>query len=149
LQRIIKSFQLETQDLNEFRQKYPISGEGQLPHARERVSKKKIITQETTSGSSGNPKIIPYTSELMNSFHHMFRLWAWDILRTVRLSSGKSFFSISSQNKEGTLQEDSDYLENSLKWLMRPFWAIDATKIRKSNPAEFMQHIEQRARAAR
>ena len=80
---------------------------------------------ERTSGSTGAPKDIPYSSGLLKSFGRLFVLWARDLYRGVPgLGQGRVYFSISPQlNSAGTdrehgLQDDRDYLPAPVRWLL-------------------------------
>lgn len=141
LQRILRSFGQEFSSVQEFRNQYPPSGEVQICLLEERLASQSVVTFEMTSGSSGKPKRIPYTGALIGSFHNMFRLWAWDVLKTVPLKRGSFFFSISPQIKDGGLQEDIDYLQATLKWLLKPFWVVDAAKLRLECRGSFLKRL--------
>lgn len=141
LEKILISLGIRCDSLAEFREKFPVSGEEQIAHLSRRLAGRKIITYETTSGSSGKPKKIPYTRQLMTSFHHMFRLWARDVLRHQALTKGTFFFSISPQTTGSDLQEDSDYLQKTLQWVLKPFLTVDAAKLRRQEASSFMKRL--------
>jgi hypothetical protein len=126
---------------SEFRNLYSICGENQIPLATQRLKNEKILNYEMTSGSSGRPKKIPYSKSLMGSFHSMFRLWAYDVLKNVPLSNGCFFFSISPQQKLQGFEEDSDYLQLALRWLMKPFWTIDVKSLRGLKSENLMREL--------
>jgi hypothetical protein len=80
---------------------------------------------ERTSGSTGAPKDIPYSSGLLKSFGRMFVLWARDLYRGVPdLGQGRIYFSISPQLRSAEsesqygLQDDRDYLPRPVRWLL-------------------------------
>lgn len=141
LKKILADFNIPFRSIEQFQKDFSLAGEEQLATLPTRLRHHRIIATETTSGSSGKPKPIPYTPKLMGSFHHMFRLWAWDVLRTYKLSKGTFFFSISPQVKQTDLQEDSDYLQGLLKSFMKRFWIIDAKKMRGQDPKNFMKNL--------
>lgn len=142
LKRILKQFQIKNLSLKAFQESFPILKDQALTQALRRIQGSQIVGYEQTSGSSGLSKKIPYTQPLLNTFHAMFRLWAYDILKNVDLRTGKFFFSISPQTTATDFQEDSDYLQRSLQWLLKPFMAVDAMKIRRaSTPETFMNNL--------
>ena len=55
------------------------------------LTHEKVKFYETTSGSTGAKKQIPYTKSLLSSFQNMFLLWAHDLLfhSGLNLKSGK------------------------------------------------------------
>lgn len=141
LRKIQRRLNFRPASLQEFRLKYQITGEEQLVSIGDRLRGINIVDCETTSGSSGKPKNIPYTKSLLGDFQHMFRLWAWDIVVNVPLQSGTFFFSVSPQAKESRLSEDSGYLQSSMRWLMKDLWTIDASKLRKQTHERFMRSL--------
>ncbi len=96
---------------------------------------------ETTSGSSGLKKKIPYTKSQLKLFENMFLLWADDILTNVNLKSGKFFMSISPQLKNMGLNSDLDYLNPFLRWLIKPFLAVGMDEFKAANGSEFLLNI--------
>jgi hypothetical protein len=90
-----------------------------------------ILFYEKTSGSSGAAKRIPYTRSLRGSFNHMFCVWAQDLIQHgPRFTTGTLYACISPQLSEPdtgemtTLQDDSEYLDKWLQWLLRPFLVL-------------------------
>lgn len=86
-----------------------------------------ILFLERTSGSQGAIKWIPYTYDLRKSFHHLFCIWAYDLIRNgPRFRSGRTYMSITpafgaaTGSTEG-LQDDGDYLDGWLHWILSPF----------------------------
>ncbi|MBW4643134.1 MAG: GH3 auxin-responsive promoter family protein [Goleter apudmare HA4340-LM2] len=86
-----------------------------------------ILFYEKTSGSSGAVKWIPYTQSLRRSFSQMFCVWSHDlIVHGPRFSTGKLYACISPQlnaSNSNSLQDDLDYLDGWLRWLLRP-WLV-------------------------
>lgn len=87
-----------------------------------------ILFHEKTSGSQGAAKWIPYTRALRRSFHHLFCVWAYDLIRHgPRFQSGRFYISITpafaaaGESSQG-LQDDSDYLDGWLQGILSPFW---------------------------
>ena len=87
---------------------------------------------EKTSGSSGAVKWIPYTQSLRQSFNQMFCVWCHDLIKSgPKFSTGKIYACISPQlsppdsqnNSSLSLQNDLDYLDGWLYWLLRP-WLV-------------------------
>lgn len=96
-----------------------------------------ILFYEKTSGSSGAVKWIPYTRSLRKSFNQMFCVWAHDLIQHgPKLSTGKLYACISPQldapdfkaENSLTLQDDLDYLDGWLRWLLRP-WLVMPEKL--------------------
>ncbi len=141
LRRILSDFGVPYTSVQDFQNSYRPSGESQLALLPLRMKDHRVVATETTSGSSGRPKLIPYTEKLMGSFHRMFRLWAWDVLSTQNLNRGVFFFSISPQVKNTDLQEDSDYLQSVLNFFMKKYWAVDAKRVRRAHPEQFMKAL--------
>ncbi len=87
-----------------------------------------ILFHEKTSGSQKAAKWIPYTRALRRSFHHLFCIWTHDLIRHgPHFQSGRFYISITpafaavGEPSQG-LQNDSDYLEGWLQWILSPFW---------------------------
>lgn len=86
-----------------------------------------VLFYERTSGSQGAVKWIPYTRALRRSFHHMFCIWADDVIRRgPNFQSGRSYISITpafaaASGSSPGLQQDSDYLDGWLQWLLSSF----------------------------
>jgi hypothetical protein len=96
---------------------------------------------ETTSGSSGKKKAIPYTASLLNSFQNMFLIWIDDVLRYHKLKNGKLFISISPKLEAMGMDTDLEYLNPVLKWLISPFMAVKAEDFKALNGQEFFRKI--------
>lgn len=83
---------------------------------------------ESTSGSTGRVKAIPYTTPLLRSFSRMFGLWAHDLLAGgPPFRTGRLYFSVSPRfgptraPGEGTT-DDRDYLTGWIGRWMRRWW---------------------------
>ncbi|MBE9068728.1 GH3 auxin-responsive promoter family protein [Leptolyngbya cf. ectocarpi LEGE 11479] len=95
-----------------------------------------VLFYEKTSGSGGPAKRIPYTHGLRKSFNTLFCIWAYDLItHGPRFKTGKLYMCISpkllapGESPEG-LQDDADYLDRWLRWLLKPFLvsSVDAHK---------------------
>ncbi|MEB3212408.1 MAG: GH3 auxin-responsive promoter family protein, partial [Leptolyngbyaceae bacterium] len=100
-----------------------------------------IVFEEKTSGSRGAAKRIPYTQGLRQSFSRMFCVWAHDLIRHgPPFSTGKVYFcvsptltassssaSVASHSTppdtltNNSLQDDAEYLDPWLQWVLSPF----------------------------
>lgn len=104
-----------------------------------------VLFHEPTSGSSGKTKQIPYTRRLLQSFNHLFCIWAHDLItHGPSFSQGKLYFSISpsfskSPNNNGT-QDDAEYLSPWLRWVLKPFLVIAPAA---STPEDFKDKLAQ------
>jgi hypothetical protein len=110
-----------------------------------------VLHYEMTSGSATPSKHIPYTLSLQKSFHRMFMVWLYDLLKYgPYLKTGKTFMSISpSVNRSpsekikpvklGT-NNDLDYLDGFLRCIMKPFLILspDVSCLHKT---ENFQHV--------
>ena len=111
------------------------------------LTKEPIRCFERTSGSSGKSKLIPYSSSLRNSFSRMAKLWIYDLLSFgPKLKGGPIYFSVSpqfqlpEQTQGGVpigLEDDSDYLNSYLKYLLKFFFAVPADLKSLQDPNEF------------
>lgn len=86
------------------------------------LTHEKVKFFETTSGSTGAKKQIPYTKSLLNAFQNMFLLWAHDLVfhSGLRLKSGKFFMSVSPKIGDES-GDDRKYLSPVLNFLLSPF----------------------------
>ncbi|MBD2167748.1 GH3 auxin-responsive promoter family protein [Calothrix membranacea FACHB-236] len=104
-----------------------------------------ILFYEKTSGSSGAIKWIPYTQSLRRSFNQMFCVWAYDLIKNgPRFTTGKIYACISPQlNVTDTLslQDDLDYLDGWLRWLLRPWLVMPNNLNRLDNAQEFKHQL--------
>jgi hypothetical protein len=106
-----------------------------------------VLFYEKTSGSSAAAKFIPYTRALKNSFNRMFLIWLADLLENgPKFKTGKSFISISpafhkAQNTERGVQigleDDTDYLNHWLKFLLKRFFVLPSSVKQLQNPENF------------
>lgn len=111
----------------------------------------RVLFYEKTSGSSGPAKYIPYTKGLKESFNSMFTLWLCDLLDSgPRFDTGKIFISISpmlasaQKTDRGIrigLEDDSEYLSEGLRFLLKPFMVLPASIKRLQNPAMFKRAV--------
>ncbi len=97
------------------------------------ISKQKILFFETTSGSSGWKKRIPYTKGLKKIFYKMFLMWLSDLLcKNLRFRTFKTYMSISPQfidkniqailnTNQKDIQDDLDYIEGFFKPLIKKY----------------------------
>lgn len=102
---------------------------------------------ERTSGSGGVAKFIPYAKALRHAFDRMFRIWAYDLLRSgLKLESGRVFMSVSSpvlrwNRAPGGValgaNLDTDYLHAPLAMLLRPFMVAPAKVLALRDPTDF------------
>lgn len=119
----------------------------------------RVVRYETTSGSTGAAKPIPYTRPLLRSFTRMLAVWAHDLLaRGPAFRTGRLYFSVSPDLDgpratargvpEGAV-DDRDYLAGPSGWLLRPFWrsppgvaAIRDPETFRRTVATFLAHEE-------
>lgn len=103
-----------------------------------------VIFYETTSGSTGTKKKIPYTKALLKSFENMFLLWAHDLVfhSGLGLKSGKFFMSVSPQIGD-TIKDDRQYLSPVVNWLLNPFLASNPNEHKARTSEEFLMKISQ------
>jgi len=119
----------------------------QRAEGRSLLTREPVLFYERTSGSSGPAKEIPYTRSLRRAFNHLFCVWAFDLLRHgPRFSSGKFYFCISPKLQEADpdpqgLQDDSEYLDPWLRWLLRPFWVLPEAAHRPQSVAQFKRQL--------
>ncbi|MGD1949227.1 MAG: GH3 auxin-responsive promoter family protein [Leptolyngbyaceae cyanobacterium] len=103
-----------------------------------------ILFYEKTSGSSGPAKRIPYTRALRKSFNTLFCIWAHDLItHGPKFETGKVYMCISpklispDETAEG-LEDDSDYLDPWLRWLLKPF-LVSPPDAHKPQPPDIFQ----------
>jgi hypothetical protein len=106
------------------------------------TSKQKIIFFESTSGSSGSRKQIPYTAGLLNTYKEMFLLWIHDLVLHANLDfkRGKFFMSISPQIGLNNF-DDRKFLSPLLKFLISPFLVSDPEKHSAKTGEAFMKSV--------
>lgn len=107
-----------------------------------------ILFYEKTSGSRSAAKWIPYTKSLRRSFNQMFCVWAHDLIRNgPAFSTGKIYFCISPQFSDApnldlpSLQDDSEYLDRWLRWLLHPFLISPANVHHLRTAEEFKRQL--------
>ncbi|HMS70674.1 MAG TPA: GH3 auxin-responsive promoter family protein [Saprospiraceae bacterium] len=82
------------------------------------LTKEKVLFFESTSGSSGNSKWIPYTKALKTEFHKGVATWLVDTYRqNPKVFSGKSYWSISPPFKSKVQDANIFYNELCIKLL--------------------------------
>lgn len=140
-------------------------GEKPLTHSLQALlTNEPILFYEKTSGSRSAAKYIPYTKSLRRSFNHMFCVHAHDLIRNgPAFSTGKIYFCISPQFQDcsdltplpyqgrgeldfsnldlPSLQDDSEYLDYWLRWLLHPFIISPGLVNRFRTAEEFKQKL--------
>src|SRR5262245_2218115 len=106
-----------------------------------------VIFYEKTSGSSGAAKFIPYTRSLKASFNRMFLIWLSDLLTDgPQFRTGKVYLSISPGFRENRttargvkigLDEDTEYLDRWVSYLLKPFLVVPPAAAQIQNPDNF------------
>src|SRR5438128_843580 len=142
-------------DYQEFAARLPLVGYDRLREWVERqqqvernvIVAERVLFYETTSGSNGAAKRIPYTRSLKESFNRMFAVWLYDLLiRGPQFETGKLFISISPafQQKQKTargitvgLDDDADYLNGWLRCLLKRFFVVPPAIKRLSDADDF------------
>lgn len=114
------------------------SGEfGYTPHP--------TLFEESTSGSSGAAKRIPYTAPLREAFTHLFLVWAHDlIVHGPGLRSGKLFMSVSPRigdDDHDRAEDDTAFVDGWVRALLRPFLAVPPSLSEERDPARFQQRL--------
>lgn len=106
-----------------------------------------VLFYEKTSGSSGPAKRIPYTRALRKSFNTLFCIWAYDLItHGPRFETGKLYMCISpkllapGEPPEG-LQDDADYLDRWLRWLLKPFLVLPVDAHKPQLPEVFQANL--------
>ena len=92
--------------------------------------RRKVLTQEnvqfyeTTSGSTGSKKEIPYTKSFLKTFEEMFLTWADDVIfhSDIEFKSARFFMSISPRIGELN-KDDRKYLSPFVSLMLSPFLA--------------------------
>lgn len=106
------------------------------------LSREKIILIESTSGSSGKKKEIPYTKSMLRSFQNMFLIWAHDLLffSGINFKNGKFFMSVSPQI--GNIDnDDRKYLSFTFRLLLSPFLVSNPDNHKSHSSEEFFFKI--------
>jgi hypothetical protein len=134
-------------DYEAFSRKIPVVGyedlrpwiDRQIATGEAVLSREAPLMYERTSGSSGRPKLVPYTPTLMASFNACFVLWVADLMAFgPAFRTGRVFFSVSPafQEPEQTpsgvpisLADDTAYLSERMQRLfMRCFFTPPTLK---------------------
>lgn len=110
--------------------------------------KRKILTLErvkffeTTSGSTGSKKQIPYNKSFLKTFEELFLIWANDLTNHsgLHFKSGKFFMSISPQIGESN-KDDRKYLSAPVAFLLKPFLASNPNTHQAKSGQEFLMKI--------
>ncbi|MEO0351257.1 MAG: GH3 auxin-responsive promoter family protein [Cyanobacteria bacterium P01_A01_bin.15] len=106
-----------------------------------------VLFYEPTSGSSGPAKRIPYTRALRKSFNTLFCIWAYDLItHGPNFQTGKVYMCISPKllapgEQAGGLQDDADYLDGWLRWLLQPFLVSPPDAHRPQTPENFQANL--------
>lgn len=106
------------------------------------LTKEPVSFYETTSGSTGAKKEIPYTRSLLKSFENMFILWAHDLVfhGNLSLQNGKFFMSVSPQIGEMN-KDDRKYLSPALNLLLTPFLTSNPNDHKGKTAHDFFMKI--------
>ncbi|MEM8615131.1 MAG: GH3 auxin-responsive promoter family protein, partial [Cyanobacteria bacterium P01_H01_bin.105] len=115
--------------------------------AKNSLTSEPVLFYEETSGSSGPAKLIPYTRSLRKSFNTLFCIWAYDlIVNGPRFETGKIYMCISPKllapgDVSTGLQDDSDYLDLWLRWLLKPFLVSPPNAHKPQTPEVFQANL--------
>ncbi len=118
----------------------------------ELFTSEKVVFYEKTSGSRGTAKLIPYTKSLRHSFNQMFCVWAHDLIKHgPKFTTGQIYFCISPQlgkeelqkTSSQSLQDDSEYLDGWLKWVMSQFLVSPSELNKVRDPEKFKHKLAQ------
>jgi hypothetical protein len=106
------------------------------------LTQEKVLYFETTSGSSGAKKEIPYTKSLLKSFQNMFLLWVHDLVffSETKFKTGKFFMSVSPQIGEAS-NDDRKYLSLPFRLLLSPFLVSNPNNHKSQTSDEFLFKI--------
>jgi hypothetical protein len=121
-------------------EKVPIVTYDDLPDL-EHLTSEPILFYEKTSGSRGAAKPIPYTKSLRRSFSQMFCVWAFDLIQHLPFTTGKVYFCVSPKFDNSGLQDDSDYLDRWLTYLLSPFLVTLPNAQNIQDPTEFKHKL--------
>ena len=101
-----------------------------------------VAFYETTSGSTGLKKNIPYTPRMLKSFENMFLLWGHDLLfySGLEFKTGKFFMSISPHIGESK-SDDRKYLSPVMSFLLSPFLASHPDHLDSATGQEFLSKV--------
>nr|HPN71953.1 GH3 auxin-responsive promoter family protein [Saprospiraceae bacterium] len=111
------------------------------------LTKEKVLFFESTSGSSGSSKWIPYTKQLKTEFQKGVAAWLVDTHnQSTRVFSGKSYWSISPpfKSKEMTpgglqvgMSADTDYFNPLDAFLIGQIMAVPSQSIKAKDTHSF------------
>lgn len=136
--------QLKNKILQNSKNSFPFKPQSYLDYADqiENLTMEKVKFFETTSGSTGAKKRIPYTKSLLKSYEKMFLLWAHDLIShsDLKLNSGKFFMSISPQIGE-KIKDDRQYLSVPLRVLLAPFLVSNPSSHMAKTSDEFFLQV--------
>ncbi|MBI4345665.1 MAG: GH3 auxin-responsive promoter family protein [Elusimicrobia bacterium] len=109
------------------------------------LAPERVLFWQTTSGSGGPAKRIPYTAGLLGSFRRMFGAWLGDVLRHgPRLETGHVFVSLSAAARDsapGAPQSEPEYLGGGLRSLLAPLVTPPASLLALREPASFRRAL--------
>lgn len=135
---------LKQKILKNSKQPFPLNHQSykELAANVENLTHEEVKFFETTSGSTGAKKRIPYTKSLLSSFEKMFILWAHDLISHSKLdlNSGKFFMSVSPQIGEKST-DDRQYLSLPVRALLSPFLISNPSSHRAKNSDEFFKQV--------
>jgi hypothetical protein len=106
------------------------------------LTRERVKFYETTSGSSGAKKEIPYTPSLLKSFENMFLLWVDDLINHsgLKFKSGKFFMSISPTIGDKEI-DDRKYLSPLLSLILSPFLVSNPKNHKSKTGDDFLLKI--------
>lgn len=104
-------------------------------------TREKVLFFETTSGSSGLKKPIPYTRSLRTSFERLFLIWLDDLLRSIPFRRGRFYMSISPQLQSLGMKSDLEYLNPFLQWMVNRFLVTKPTDFLAKDGLEFQKKV--------
>ncbi len=79
-----------------------------------------VTMTETTSGSSGPAKEVPYNRALLAAFSRAFVLQAHDLVRHVPFETGRTWMLVTPP-ASGSTTDDRHYLSGWVRWLAWPY----------------------------
>lgn len=112
------------------------------------IGRDPVLFFETTSGSSGTHKQLPYTAGLRSVFTHLFVVWVHDVLaHGPPLVRGRCYFSVSPKLGEPEpgdadgIGDDLDYLDGWLRPLVAPFVVMPVRADERLAPDAFWDRL--------
>lgn len=108
------------------------------------LTKEPVAFFETTSGSTGAKKEIPYTKTLLKAFEDMFLLWVHDLVThgNLKLEKGKFFMSVSPQIGDAS-KDDRKYLSPAINLLLNPFLVSNPNHHKGETSRDFFMKVAQ------